>query len=223
MDLSKKHLTWPRLLSKKLKKPIVDDSMSGASNGRIFRRTSNNIILKNVNVAIVFLTKWSRMETGNPEWKTTIGHNIEFTETQQILVNSHNHDYYFETYFEPIFQYEIFLHGIINLQCLANQYNTKLYLLDNFAENLYQNLDFDIFCKKINFEHYMTRKHHKDHFFKKYKLMKELISHINFDNFISDKSYQELIGDAPLEEDHPLEEGHSIISDIVYNFIAKKI
>jgi len=223
MDISKKNLTWPRLLSKKLKKPIFDDSMSGASNSRIFRRTSSNIILKDVKLAIIFLTHWSRVETGNPNWKNVNGYATRFVESQQLLIGSDFHDYYFEKYFESLFQYEIFLHGIINLQSLAEKYKTKLYFLDTFAKNLYKNINFDIFCEEIDFENSTIRKNYKDEFIKKYELIKNLTLHIDFSKFISDKSYQELIGDVHLEKGHPLEEGHTIISNIVYDFIKNTV
>lgn len=54
---------WPNLVAKHFDFELIDKSRAGSSNDRIYRKAFDGI-LQGIDLTLVFLTSWTRFETG---------------------------------------------------------------------------------------------------------------------------------------------------------------
>ena len=59
--LGHRNFGWPALVSSNLGYTLIDKSRAGSSNYRIYRKAFDSILGDNVDLALVFLTSWTRM------------------------------------------------------------------------------------------------------------------------------------------------------------------
>jgi hypothetical protein len=94
--------------------------------------------------------------------------------------------------------------------------------LDTFNDNLNRNPSHEWFKDILKMGDIFS-KMDDEYIAKKYKKIIDLDKHINYNMFISDKSYQSLVNDCELVEGHPVEDGHIKIAKLIYEVIKKDI
>lgn len=206
-----RRLGWPSIVSTYFGFDLIDKSRSGASNDRIYRKAFDGM-LDGVDLSIVFLTSWTRFETG-----ATYGEKPG--RIYQHLPADRSSSQAFKLFFNGYLNYTNLLRQIISLQCLARQQNTQCFFLDTFENNLYLDISEDDFKKILNYNTAVYDNMSDQRILEKLSVVKKLEQQIDRSMFISDRSYQALIGDCKLEEGHPIEDGHKKIADIVINFL----
>jgi hypothetical protein len=202
--------SWPHLLSQLTSLKVVNDARAGCSNYRIYRKTFDYILNYKPAIAIVCLTQWSRFELGD----TRTG------KIHQYIPGHKESKSLYLTHWHPYLEYSNFLRQIISLQKISTQ-STKLYFVDTFKDNLQKNLNLDWFKQILNYNdvfHQMDDSRIE----KKFSVVFNLNKHINYHNFILDKSYQELIEGCELVKGHPVLSGHMKFAEILYDKIFKE-
>jgi hypothetical protein len=211
--------TWPNLVAQYFECDLVDASRSGSSNYRIYRKGFEGILDSSVDTVIIFLSSWTRWETGS-----TIGEKPGRIHQHHVNFNSPSlrTDYtIFENFFNGYKQLTDSYRMIIGLQNLACQYNKKCYFLDTFNNNVYNKDTITLAeLKKILQYNFAEFDNMDDNRIKeKYNKVVNLYKHIQKDKFISNDSYQEIIKGCKLVKAHPVEDGHQKIAQVVINFL----
>lgn len=204
--------SWPYLLSKITGVDVCNDARPASSNYRIYRRTFDYILNNSPQIAIVGLTSWARFELGD----TGSGR------IHQYLPHQTEVAFFYKKYWHPYLEYSNLLRQILSLQCVAQVKSTKLYFLDTFNDNLIRNPSYEWFHNILKMGN-VVEKMNDEYISKKYQKIIDLDKNISYNMFISDKSYQSLIGDCKLIEGHPVEDGHEKIAKIIYEVIKKDI
>ena len=204
-----RNFSWPHLLSLKINEPVINDAEAGCSNDRIYRRTFDYLLLNKPKLAIICLTHWVRFELGN----TASGKIYQYQPSKDIVI--------YKDHWHPYLAYSNFLRQIISLQNIANATNTQLLILDTFNNNLNQAITYDWFVDILK-EGMVFDQLDDQRINRKFNTVVELSNLINYNMFISDKSYQSLINGCKLIKDHPVKDGHERIADIVYHAIKNK-
>lgn len=218
--LGHRNFAWPRLVADHFDYNLIDKSRSASSNYRIYRKAVDGLLDDNVDFVIVFLSEWTRLETG-----VNFGDNPG--RIHQHLTGRDRE--IFEKFFNGYKNYADSLRMIISMQSLSKQYKKPLYLLDTFSENIHRNISHDHFVQILRFNDIVFDSMNDEYINNKFNKVKNLEKHIDWDVFIHNKSYQELIGGGssklPFSESkyfvkgHPNEDGHKKISNIVINFL----
>jgi hypothetical protein len=201
-------LGWPNLVSKHFKFDLIDKSRAGSSNYRIYRKTVNGIV-EGVDLAIVFLTSWTRFETG-----ATYGDKPG--RIYQHIPTEKNSEQAFKLFFHGYKNYIDMLHQIISLQSLSLTYNVPCYFLDTFDNNLHRELSLNEFKTILKYNMDVFDNIDDNRIANKFNTIKMLESKIDWTKFISVDSYQTLIN---CYTGHPDEGGHAKIANIVINFL----
>jgi hypothetical protein len=201
-----REFSWPHVLSLKLNQPVFNDARAASSNYRIYRRTFDYLLENCPKIAIISLTSWVRVEYGNCE----SGKIFQYIPKKDPK--------FYKNDWHPYLAYTNFLRQIISLQNIATQTNTQLWLLDSYKNNFNRCPTLEWF-KDILKEGGVFDAMNDERIEQKFNKVLALSKHINYDNFISEKSYQELIVGCKIEQYHPVKDGHALIADIVYNRI----
>jgi hypothetical protein len=209
--LGHRNFGWPNLVSQHFNFSLIDKSRGASSNYRIYRKAVDGI-LQGTDIALVFLTSWARFETG-----ATYGLNPG--RIYQHLPSHKDSEQAFKLFFNGYKNYADMLRQIISLQSLAKTKNIPCYFLDTFSNNLYQNISLEQFKDVLRYNIDMFDNIDDARIEDKLKTIKMLESNIDWSKFISDQSYQDLIQGCYLDQNHPLEDGHAKIADIVINFL----
>ena len=207
---------WPNLVASNIGYTLIDKSRAGSSNYRIYRKGFDGMISEKIDLSLIFLTSWTRMETGS-------GYGKKPGRIYQHLVNSglSESEYIFKNFFNGYKNYTDLLRMIISLQHLASTVNTECYFLDTFNDNLLFDITEDDFKKILSYNIAIFDNMDDSRIRDKFNKVKMLTSQIDRRKFISALSYQELIKDYQLVDGHPVEEGHSRISSIVLDFLKE--
>jgi len=210
--LGHRNFGWPNLVASNLNYQLIDKSRAGSSNYRIYRKAFDGVIQHQPDVAIVFLTHWSRMETGS-------GHGSKPGRIYQHLVsdNSAESEYVFKNFFNGYKNYCDMLRMVISLQNLA----TNCYFLDTYDNNLLFDITKDDFKKILSYNSVIFNNMDDERIDDKFNKVKMLTSQINQNLFVSLESYQSLVRDCMLDLGHPLQDGHSKIAGIVTKFLRE--
>ena len=56
---------WPNLVASNIGYTLIDKSRAGSSNYRIYRKGFDGMISEKIDLSLIFLTSWTRMETGS--------------------------------------------------------------------------------------------------------------------------------------------------------------
>jgi hypothetical protein len=210
--LGHRNFAWPRLVADHFGYNLIDKSRSSSSNYRIYRKAVEGILDDDVDFVIAFLSPWTRLETGGNYgekpgriYQHLPGHDIEV----------------FKKFFNGYKNYTDCLRIIISLQNLSKQYAKPLYLLDSFQNNIHRNITRSQFVKILQFNDIVYDNMHDEYVDHKFKKVQNLERHINWNMFMHHKSYQELVAKTKLIDNHPAEDGHKKISEIVINYLEK--
>lgn len=200
--------SWPHLLEQTTGIPVLNDAEAGCSNDRIYRRTFDYILEHRPTFAIVCITSWLRFELGN----------TQSGRIYQYMPSNENIDYYKE-HWHPYLSYTNLLRQIISLQNICQ--STELYFLDTLANNIQRRPSMQWFVDVLKmgdvFDHMDDTRIQK-----KFSKILALNKHINYDRFISDHSYQELVADCKMVDSHPVEDGHKRIAAVIGTKIFKE-
>ena len=211
-ELGHRNFGWPLLVASALDCELVDKSRAGSSNYRIYRKAIEGILDPTVDTVIVFLTHWTRFETGS-----TYGDKPGCIYQHQAGRDAN----VFEKFFNSYKNYTDSLRMIISMQALASVYKTNCWFLDTFNKNIYRNITMLNFKKilKLNPEEFDNIDDSRIN--DKFKKVKVLESAVAWEKFISEQSYQQIIQDCRLIKGHPVQEGHLKISQVVTDFLRE--
>lgn len=200
--------SWPYLLSELLDQPVLNDARAGCSNYRIYRRTFDYLLNQNPAVAIVSWTNWRRVEFGNAE----TGKIYQYLPTQSPQ--------YFKKDWHPYLAYTTFLRQIIALQIIAEKTNTKLWMIDTFSNNLIKNPTPEWFNNILR-EGQVFDLMDDDRVENKFKKVLALNSQIDYNKFMFEISYQQLVNNFQLIDDHPVKDAHQHLAETIYKHLRK--
>jgi hypothetical protein len=208
---------WPNLVASKLNYRLIDKSRAGSSNYRIYRKAFDGLLDSSNNLVLVFLTSWTRMETGSGygEKPGRIYQHIPGVKTKET-------EYVFKQFFNGYKNYTDMLRMIISLQITAKSRDTNCYFLDTFENNLLFDITLDKFKQILKFNPVLYDNMDDRRVEDKFNTVKLLTAAIDRSMFISTSTYQALIKDCKLVESHPVEDGHSKIADVVLEFLKEK-
>ena len=213
LSTSGKDFTWPNIVAKHFNVELIDKSNSGCSNYRIYRKAVEGILDPTVDTVLVFLTSWTRWETGS-------GYGEKPGRIYQHILRGSNVEL-FKNFFNGYKQYTDILRQIISLQSMAQTYGTSCYFLDTFQDNVYNTEiitkeDFKkiIATNVVEFDNMDDQRINS-----KFNKVINLYKHVDKNQFISLTSYQEIIKDCKLEKGHPVEDGHQKIANVVIDFL----
>jgi hypothetical protein len=212
--LGNREFAWPTLVSQALSGDLIDKSRAGSSNYRIYRKAFDEILIGDIDIAFVFLTSWTRFESGS-------GYGEKPGRIYQHFAMSDNteSEYLFKNFFNGYKNYTDMLRMIISLQKLAKLTGTKCYFLDTFDNNLLVNISLSEFKTILKYNPIVFDNSDDAYIENKFNKVKNLTSAIDQKLFISDKSYQSLINDCELVNGHPIATGHSKIAKIILDFL----
>lgn len=212
-QLGHRLLGWPNIVATRFGFDLIDTSRAGSSNYRIFRKAFQKI-LERPTLSIVFLTSYTRFETG-------VLYGEKPGKIYQHIIQNPASNEAFRKFFNGYKQYSDMLRQIISLQAVSQKYNVQCFFLDTFSKNLFTDLTLN------DFNRILTESNQFDYLddatiLKKYKNIKELEHNIDWSLFISKDSYDKLIQGCDLVQSHPVEDGHLKIADIVTQFLQDK-
>ena len=208
---------WPNLVALKLNYRLIDKSRAGSSNYRIYRKAFDGLLDSSNNLVLVFLTSWTRMETGSGygEKPGRIYQHISGQKTKET-------EYVFKQFFNGYKNYTDMLRMIISLQTIAKSQDTNCYFLDTFENNLLFDITLDEFRQILKFNMVLYDNMDDCRVENKFNTVKLLTAAIDRSMFISKSSYQALIKDCNIVEGHPVEDGHYKIANVVLEFLKEK-
>ena len=199
--------SWPHLLGQLLEQPVFNDARAASSNYRIYRRTFDYLLNQTPDLAIVAWTRWVRVEFGDAA-------------SGKIYQYVPGRDPEFFKNWNSYLAYTNFLRQIISLQITAEKTNTKLWMIDTFQNNLLKNPTLEWF-KDILREGQVFDLMDDDRIEQKFNKVLTLNKHIDYDKFMFDNTYQDLVKDFQLVKDHPVKDGHQYLSEMIYNYLRK--
>lgn len=210
-QLGHRNQGWPNLVSKHFGFGLIDKSRAGSSNYRIYRKAFNGI-LDGADLSLVFLTSWTRFESGATFGPKPGG-------IYQHLSMQHESADAFKLFFNGYKNYTDMLRQIISLQNLSKTYQSPCFFLDTYSNNLHRNISLDEFKKILKYNLSIFDNNDDERIDNKLKIVKMLESNIDWSKFISPDSYQQLVQECALESGHPIQDGHEKIASIVINFL----
>lgn len=214
--LGHRNYSWPALVSSYFDFDLIDKSRAGSSNYRIFRKAFDGIST-DVDIALVFLTSWTRFETG-----ATFGHKPGRIYQHLPQDSNPSSKLAFKLFFNGYLNYTNLLRQIISLQYLAKRSNTDCFFLDTFDQNLFADISLDKFKDILKYNIAVFDNINDQQIVEKYKIVKLLESKVDWTTFISLQSYQTLINGCKFDQGHPVEDGHKKIAEIVIHFLESK-
>ncbi len=204
---------WPTLVANHFGFELIDKSRAGSSNYRIYRKSLESI-LAGSELNLVFLTSWTRFETGGVYGKKP-------GRIYQHLVGQDNSDLAFKNFFNGYLNYTDMLRQIISLQAIAKMHKKHCFFLDTFENNLYSDISLSAFKDILMYNIGVFDNMDDDRVLQKFKKIKDLEINIDWTKFISKDSYELLIKDCKLDKGHPVEDGHARIASIVIKFLER--
>jgi hypothetical protein len=199
-ELSSQDLAWPAKLSKKLCKPVVNQGKSASGNYRMIKRAIDAVI----NQAEMIIIGWSdcnRQEFADDLgiYDIWAGRNYQAWQledpTHRITLIK-----YLTAYDFPQYHYANWLRQIILVQSLCKANNIPLVMFTACGSHL-------------------SHKNYHNNF-------QKLISGIDTNVFVDSNMYTSALewvyGTPHGQNGHPLEQGHEIIADKIYEHIRNK-
>ncbi len=209
--LGHRNFGWPNLVAKHFNFDLIDKSRAGSSNYRIYRKAFDEL-LQNVDITIVFLTSWTRFETG-----AMFG--PKPGQIYQHLPSDSEYHKAFKLFFNGYKNYTDMLRQIISLQAVAKLQNVPCFFLDTYSENLYQSITLDQFKSVLKYNIGVFDNTNDQRINDKFQIVKNLEYKVDWTSFISSHSYSDLIKGCKIEKNHPVEDGHAKIAEVVINFL----
>lgn len=202
---------WPSLVSTYFGFDLLDKSRAASSNDRIYRKAFDGIVA-GTDLAIVCLTSWTRFETG-----ATYGEKPG--RIYQHIPGDKRSDDAFRLFFNGYLNYTNLLRQVISLQSLSKQHGTQCFFLDTFENNLYFDISKDDFKEILKYNIKVFDNISDQRVLEKLQVVKNLEQAIDKSMFISNRPYESLIRGCKLEQNHPVEDGHATIAEIIINFL----
>jgi len=215
-ELGHRNFGWPTLVSKQMSYTLIDKSRSGSSNYRIYRKAFDGMLQHKIDLALVFLTSWTRMETG-AGYGPKPGHIYQ----HMPMDSGEQSRYVFEYFFNGYKNYTDLLRMIISLQNLSNTVGTDCYFLDTYENNLLFEFTLDDFKKILAYNQNIFDNLNDTQINDKFNKVKFLTSRIDRTKFISAYSYEHIIKGCTLHKGHPVEDGHRKIANTVLDFLKE--
>jgi len=215
-QLGHRKFGWPNLVANHLKFDLIDKSRAGSSNYRIYRKAFDGMLSEDVDLVIVFLTYWSRLETGSAYGEKP-GRIYQRLASNQSAESK----YVFDKFFNGYKQYTDMLRMIISLQCLSRSLNIPCYFLDTFKNNLIFDILEEDFKQILSMNPEILKNMDDNRISDKFSKVEMLTSKIDTSGFISASSYQQLIAGCLLDCGHPIQDGHEIMAKIVLKFLEE--
>ena len=215
--LGHRNFGWPALVSSNLDYTLVDKSRAGSSNYRIYRKAFDGILDGNVDLALIFLTSWTRMEAG-----ATYGEKPGRIYQHIVSGAEKENQYVFKNFFNGYKNYTDLLRMIISLQTLCTAVGTECYFLDTFDNNLLFDITLDDFKSILSYNQLVIDNTDDDRIINKFNTVKLLTSKVDHTKFISTLSYQTLVDGCSMYNGHPVEDGHAKIANVVLEFLKEK-
>ena len=209
--LGHRNFGWPSLVAKHFDFELIDKSRAGSSNYRIYRKAFDGLF-HNVDLVIVFLTSWSRFETGAMFGPKPGG-------IYQHLPTDVNYKKAFELFFNGYKNYTDILRQIISLQAIAKTRNIPCFFLDTYSNNLHRNITLDQFKTLLKYNIGVFDNIDDQRINNKFQIVKRLESNIDWSSFLSEHSYSRIVQKCKMEKGHPLEDGHYEIAKVVIKFL----
>ena len=211
---------WPRLVSEHFGFNLIDKSRAGSSNYRIYRKAVDGMISGIPDICLVFLTSWIRFEFGSAYGKHS-GRIYQWLPNQSN--NKEQNEYAFKNFFNGYKNYTDMLRMIISLQSISKAFNIPCWFMNTFDSNEIFNLTLDKFISILKLNQAVFDSMDDIRIQEKFEIVKQLINSIDRTTFISEQSYQSLIDGLPLNRDHPTEQGHKLMSEVVITFLENNI
>jgi hypothetical protein len=211
-NLGTREFGWPALVAKHFGYNLIDKSRAASSNYRIFRKAFDAVNDPAINLVIVCLSSWIRCETG---WSGK-------GKIYQHLPLDPESSKYFDEYFHGYLNYSQNLRMIAALQQSAKVNNKSCYFLDTFANNILREITYNDFKEILKVKQDVFDAMDDNCISSKFEKIMFLTGLIDFDNFISNKSYQEIIEDCLMDRGHPVADGHQKISQVIINFLESR-
>jgi len=209
--LGHRNLGWPSLVAKHFNFELLDKSRAGSSNYRIYRKAVNGIV-SNVDLVLVFLTSWIRFETGTT-FSPKPGGIYQHLPTRLASAEA------FRLFFNGYKNYIDMLMQILSLQALSVVHNVPCFFLDTFHNNLYRDISLEQFKDVLKSNIEVFDNNDDQRILDKLHVVKNLEAKIDWSKFIAKNSYQHIILGCKLVDDHPVEDGHLKIAEVVVNFL----
>jgi hypothetical protein len=209
--LGHRRFGWPSLVSNHFNFELIDKSRAGSSNYRIYRKAFNGI-LENADLVLVFLTSWTRFETGatfGPKPGRLYQHRSGCTDSAAA----------FKLFFNSYKNYTDMLRQIISLQSLSITKNVPCWFLDTFTNNLHRDISLNEFNQMLKHNIAVFDNMDDERIEDKFKIVKMLESNVDWTKFIDKRSYQSIIQGCALDSLHPIQDGHAKIANTVINFL----
>jgi hypothetical protein len=213
--LGHRNFGWPNLVAQHFNFDLIDKSRAGSSNFRIYRKAFDGMLSGKCDLVIVFLTSWTRFETG-ATYGDKPGRIYQHMPMQKASNNA------FRLLFNGYKNYSDMLRQIIGLQSLSNTIDVPCYFLDTYENNLHLDISLEDFKQILSYNQLEIDNMNDERILDKLNTIKMLESNIDFEKFISLESYQSQISEFGLDDGHPLADGHKKISDVVIKFLERK-
>lgn len=211
---------WPNLVANYFNLDLVDKSRAGASNYRIYRKAFDGIISGNVDYCLVFLTSWTRLETG-ATFGEKPGRIYQWIPSHRT--DSKQHEFVFKNFFNGYKNYTDMLRMIISLQSLSKTYGVPCWFMNTFDDTVLFDLTIDQFKSMLKFNSLIFDNMDDERINDKFLSTKQLLEKVDTSAFISTQSYQHIINDCPKFKGHPTQLGHKKISNVVIQFLESRI
>jgi hypothetical protein len=216
-QLGHRKFGWPSLVAQSLNIDLVDKSRAGSSNYRIYRKTFDEMLLGNIDISLVFLTSWTRFETGS-----TYGEKPGRIYQHLATGSAPETQYFFKKFFNSYKNYTDMLRMIISLQSLAKTVGASCYFLDTIDNNLLLDITLSEFKRILSYNIKIFENTDDQRILDKFNKVKNLTNIIDKSSFISMTSYQTLIRGCKLVNQHPVQDGHAKIAKIIVDFLKEK-
>lgn len=214
--LGHRRFGWPSLVCQHFDWKLIDKSRAGCSNYRIYRKTFDALFSDEVTIAVIFLTYFTRIETA-ANFGTKPGRVYQYQspgdqESREV----------FERFYNGYKNYADMLRQIISLQRCAASIGKPCYFLDTFDDNLYRDISYEQFRDVVKTNIVAFDAMDDARMLDKYQTIKLLESQIEWDKFISDRSFSFLVKHCEFEQGHPGIAAHRHMANIVIDFLQEK-
>lgn len=211
--------SWPTILGNKLNVTVDNDSRSGSSNYRIYRRALEHIITGNYDVVILCWTALSRTElsVSNTSNKPGRIHQLRAEESSPASKKFYKNNY------NVYLQYGDFLRMLISMQNITKQYNTSLLMFDGLG-SIPRPLTFKWFNDEVvtsQIGQYMDDNLIK----KKFQKLTKLNNEVEYNNFMFNDSFRHIVRNIidPKEhtDPHPGINKQYAMAELIFNYMQK--
>ena len=211
---------WPKLVADNLNFNLFDESRSGASISRVFRKTIDMLLSNKFSIIIVELSRIDWYELGS----STDGKIMQIRSLSDLPINKLILTEYYNSY---LF-YTNMLRQIISLQCLAEKYQTPLYFID-ISANIIKHLTLEKFIDSILVKHSeLFNALDDDMIVERYEITAQLNRAIDYSKFLFQSTLEKhMLSNGATKKHfdtttHPSVLGQKMIADLILEELGNK-